>query len=89
MRKPKEAKDWSKMTRKPEMNVVDEADEMVDSDNESNDSFTDMIDADMIDTDEADDVEDEIIDTAQHEESENVEKVWRMVRYCMKLYVES
>ena len=68
------------------MNVADEAGEMEDSDNESSNSFTDLIDTDMIDTDEADDVEDEIIDTEQHEEKETIKKVWRMIGYrsCMK-----
>ena len=40
----------------------------------------------MIDTDEVDDTEDEIIDTEKHDESETVEKVWRVIVYksCMK-----
>ena len=70
------------MTRKAEMNVADGADEMMEDEDESNTdgSFTDMIDTDQVDSD------DEIINTEKHEESENVETVWRMIGYrsCMK-----
>ena len=52
--KPKEAKDWNKFPRKPEMDVGVADDEMVDSDDESHNSFTDIIGTDMVDTDEAD-----------------------------------
>ena len=63
------------------MDVVVADDEMVDSDDESHNSFTDLID-----TDEADSDDDKIIDTEQHEEKETVERVWRMIGYrsCMK-----